>query len=122
MVITFTIRLRNSYAILLEVMNEFSNYIVGYGCVRPSNKRGLWLIGPLYADTFEIANELMQSMQNNLPEKETLQINVPSCNPAALKLIEGLEFVCKHSRMYSRGMPDKPNMQRVYAPASLQLG
>ena len=107
---------------LLEIMNWFSIYISGYGCARPSNKSGLWLIGPLFADTFEIANELMQSMQNNLPEKETFQINVPSCNPDALKLIEGLEFVCKHSRMYTRGMPDKPNMQRVYAPASLQLG
>ena len=61
-------------------------------------------------------------MQNSLPENETYQINVPSCNTDALKLIEGLEFVCKHSRMYTKGMPEKSDMKKIYAPASLQLG
>ena len=64
----------------------------------------------------------MQSIQNSLPENETYQINVPSCNANALQLTEGLEFLCKHSRMYTRGMPDKPDMKQIYAPASLQLG
>ena len=80
------------------------------------------MIGPLYAENFEIADLIMKSIQNGLPENETYQINVPSCNANALKLIGGLEFVCKHSRMYTKGMPEKPDMKKIYAPVSLQLG
>ena len=95
---------------------------VGYGCARPSNKSGIWLIGPLFAERYEDAYMILQSLQNALPETDIFQINVPSCNPAALKLINGLELVGQCSRMYTKGRPQKPNVLKVFAATSLQLG
>ena len=103
-------------------MNNIYFRLLGYGCARLSNTDGFWLIGPLFAERYEVANIILKSMQNALPEKETFQINVPSCNPSALTLVNGLEFVGQCSRMYNRGIPEKPNILKVYAPTSLQLG
>ena len=97
-------------------------HLLGYGCGRLSNEDGFWLIGPLFAEQCEVANIILKSIQNALSENETFQINVPSCNPSALKLINQLEFVGQCSRMNNRGLPEKPNILKVYAPTSLQLG
>ena len=96
--------------------------MLGYGCARLSNEDGFWLIGPLFAEKFEIANIILESILNLFPEKETFQINIPSCNPNAVKLVNGMEFVGQCARMYNKGIPEKPNILKVYAPTSLQLG
>ena len=82
----------------------------------------MWIIGPLFADSYEIGRLIIESLQNKLPENETFQINVPSCNPSAINLVNGLEYIGQCSRMYNKAMPEKPNILKVYAPTSLQLG
>ena len=82
----------------------------------------MWLIGPLFAEKYEYAHIILESIQNELPDGDIYQINVPSCNPDAIKLIDGLEFDGQCSRMYSRGIPERPNVLKVFAPTSLQLG
>ena len=96
--------------------------ITGYGCARPSKPDGIWLVGPLFAEEYKFARLILVALQNQLPENNKFQINVPSCNDDALMLIKGLKFVGQCSRMYSKGLPEKPNVQKVFAPTSLQLG
>ena len=82
----------------------------------------MWLIGPLFAEKYEYAFIILKSIQNYLPEGDTFQINVPSCNADAINLTHDTEFVGQCSRMYNKGMPHRPNTLKVYAATSLQLG
>ena len=116
------IRTWSTIKLFKEFILTFYVLDIGYVCARPSDKNGLWIIGPFFADSYEVAQLILQSIQNVLPDKQTYQINVPSCNSYAIKLAEGLEFVGQCSRMYTRKMPEKPDISKVYAPTSLQLG
>ena len=42
--------------------------IVGFGCRRPAFEKGHHLIGPLYADSFDIAWDLVAQLSNDIPD------------------------------------------------------
>ena len=102
--------------------------LVGYGVIRPAP--AFAKIGPLFADTPEIAETLFRTLVAALaaasgPEAAALEIalDVPETNPAAVALAEryGMKPSFETARMYTgpvRGI----EMASVYGITSFELG
>ena len=95
----------------------------GFGRIRPCLlKEGKgWRIGPLIADTPELAEQLLSKLINKHPGKVLL--DVPGLNPHAKKLLTNLGFhsISRTLRMY-RGYQPPISMSDVYGLACLELG
>ncbi len=98
-----------------------SGQLKGYGVVRPC--RTGFKIGPLFADSPEIAERLFGALAANVPADVALFLDVPALNPAALALAQhhAMTPVFKTGRMYSRGAPAVP-MEKVFGITSFELG
>ncbi|MDX2096844.1 MAG: GNAT family N-acetyltransferase, partial [Leptolyngbyaceae cyanobacterium bins.59] len=59
--------------------------LVGYGVIRPCQVG--WKIGPLFAQTYAIAEELLQGLVAQT-KGEVCFLDIPEVNPMALKLVE----------------------------------
>lgn len=94
--------------------------ITGYGLVRPCSIG--FKIGPLFADTPEIAEDLISSLLAAVPD-EPVFLDVPEPNREALTLAErhGMVPVFGTARMYSRGIPALP-LDRIYGITTFELG
>lgn len=87
--------------------------LAGYGVIRPC-RRG-FKIGPLCADSPEIAGDLLQGLLARAPGAP-VYLNIPEANPGALALARerGLSHFATIARMYTRGAPPWP-LSRLYA-------
>lgn len=94
--------------------------LTGYGVIRPC-QRG-FKIGPLFADTPDIAEELFSGL-SSFVTGEPLFLDIPVCNPAALELVErhGMTRVFETARIY-RGTPPVLPLDRIYGITSFELG
>lgn len=92
----------------------------GYGVIRPC--RSGHKIGPLFADTPEIAERLFANLSATVPG-DPLYLDVPRPNAEALALVErhGMVPVFETARMYTRGDPGVP-IGRVYGVTTFELG
>lgn len=95
-------------------------HIAGYGVLRRC--RAGCKIGPLFADSEQIANDLFESLVANAPG-ETVVLDVPEVNPAAVVLAErhGMTSVFETARMYTQNPPAIP-VGRVFGVTSFELG
>jgi GNAT superfamily N-acetyltransferase len=80
-------------------------------------------IGPLVADTPEIASALYAALCASAPAGDTVYLDVPLPNAAAVALAQahGLHIVFETARMYAGPAP-ACELQRVYGVTSFELG
>lgn len=94
--------------------------LTGYGTIRPC-RRG-FKIGPLFADTPEIAEELFAALTACATD-EPVFLDIPVCNRAAQELVErhGMKMVFETARIY-RGDPPVLPLERTFGITSFELG
>jgi len=93
----------------------------GYGVIRPCREG--FKIGPLFADSYDIAEKLFAGLTARAPAGTPVFLDVPAINPAAVGLAErrGMTPVFETGRMYSRQAPAVP-MEKVFGITSFELG
>lgn len=93
----------------------------GYGIIRPA-ARG-WRIGPLFAETPELADALLCGLTRELPNGTEYFIDIPESNADAEVLIRRhrLEPGFKTARMYANGALTLP-VSEIYGTTTLELG
>lgn len=94
--------------------------LTGYGVLR-SRQEG-YQIGPLYAETPQVADSLFRSLAAQRPGR-TLFYDALECNPESLLLAQrhGLQPVFETARMYAHGRPELP-YHCHYSVSSFELG
>jgi len=94
--------------------------ITGFGVIRACLE-GL-KIGPLYADSERIAEELLIALATTA-RGDNIYLDVPAPNAAAIRLVErlGMKPVFETARMYTGAPPDLP-LSRLFGVTSFELG
>lgn len=94
--------------------------IKGYGVVRRCFKG--YKIGPLFADSFEIAEKIFLELIRYV-KGEAFYLDIPEPNALAIKLVERyhMQPCFKTSRMYTKKDPDI-NLDNVYGITTFELG
>ena len=111
--------IKQPWSLAIGYLNQ--NKLVGYGMVRPCQTG--FKVGPLFADSVEIADIIFTALRQFIGPKELIFFDTPELNPQALalaakyKMIKMFETV----RMYSRHEPKIP-LQKVFGVTSFELG
>ncbi len=105
--------------VALGALNE--GELVGYGVVRQCYLG--YKIGPLFADSEKIADDLLRSLCGYVPRFEPVFIDTPKPNSAALDLVKRhqMQAVFETVRMYTKEDPGLP-MDRIFGVTSFELG
>ena len=92
----------------------------GYGMMRTC-RQGC-KIGPLFADTAEVAAELLEALTENVPGT-TVYLDVPAVNPSAMSVAGQyrMQPVFETARMYT-GEPPNILLDKVFGVTSFELG
>lgn len=95
--------------------------ILGYGVVRACH--GGFRIGPLFAETYDVAGQIADALIATLPPGSQFAIDIPEPNGAAIKLADSysMQPVFETARMYL-GEPPILDLAKVFAVTSLELG
>ncbi len=98
-----------------------NDQLAGYGIVRPC--RNGYRIGPLFADTPAIAQNLFEALKTRIPQGAPLFLDVSEANRAAVELAEkaGMTMMFETARMYTGETPNLP-LERLYGVTTLELG
>jgi GNAT superfamily N-acetyltransferase len=94
--------------------------LVGYGVLRPC-VRG-FKIGPLFADTFDVADCLFRALLHHVAS-QPVYIDIPNIHSALPILIQrySLQPVFSCVRMYWRNVPNL-EVERIFGATTLELG
>jgi GNAT superfamily N-acetyltransferase len=95
--------------------------LAGYGVMRPcrvGNK-----IGPLFANSAELAQRLFLALQAHAPAGAPLFLDIPEVNSAAVELSQRqqMRVAFETARMYTGRKPDSPT-HRVFGVTTFELG
>lgn len=96
--------------------------VVGYGCRRPSvNKAKHHHIGPLYADSYDVAWDLMHALTDDITG-QTVQLTVLEPNEDAVRLVQEMKLHVSVPmiRMYRNGQHEALTDQ-LFAITSLDV-
>jgi len=95
--------------------------ILGYGSVRACNQG--FKIGPLNAETSDIAVELFLALTATIPEESEIFLDVPEPNKAAIELAQksGMTPVFETARMYTKSFPSLP-LGKIFGITTFELG
>ncbi len=95
--------------------------IKAWGLIRECHEG--YKIGPLFAESFDLAERLFQSLLSSIPIGNVFYLDVPSPNPNAQKLVEKykLQAVFETARMYLGTAPELP-LDNIYGITSFELG
>lgn len=95
--------------------------LAGYGVIRPC--RTGYKIGPLFADTPVLAEGLFQALKSKLKDRDSIYLDVPEPNQAAVTLSErhGMTVSFETARMYTGAFPHLP-MNRLFGVTSFEIG
>ncbi|MCE5263239.1 MAG: GNAT family N-acetyltransferase [Deltaproteobacteria bacterium] len=98
-----------------------SGRLAGYGVLRAC--RTGYKIGPLFADTPELADRLFTALQAEAPAGAPIFLDVPEVNRAAVDLANRhrLGVVFETARMYRGAVPDLPQ-DRIFGVTTFELG
>ena len=93
----------------------------GYGMVRKC--RVGFKVGPLFANSPEVADKLFQKFKGFVGEGTPLFLDTPEVNKEAVKLAEKYQMkpMFETARMYTRGKPNI-DLQRVFGVTTFELG
>jgi GNAT superfamily N-acetyltransferase len=96
------------------------NNIKGFVIVRKANKG--FKICPLFADDFNIANELYKAASNSV-KGNLLYLDIPIINDDAKKLVEkyNMKYVFECARMYYGTPPEVP-LNKIFGITTFELG
>lgn len=102
-------------------VRDSAGALLGYAVLRPC--RDGFKIGPLCAESPEVADELMQALRGRVPADELLFLDVPEPNVAAVALAErhGMRACFETARMYTGEDPGLP-LARQYGITTFELG
>lgn len=94
--------------------------IRGYGVIRPCRKG--FKIGPLFANSPTIADQLFQALANHA-NGDTIYLDIPENNNDARALVDRyqMEKVFETARMYLKGQPNLKDNQ-IYGITTFELG
>lgn len=103
---------------LCSVINE---KITGYGVIRIC--RTGYKIGPLFADNFNIAENILLALNNSIEPEIPIYLDTPDINPDALKIASKYQMtpMFETARMYSKYMPEIP-MKKIFGVTTFELG
>jgi GNAT superfamily N-acetyltransferase len=95
--------------------------LAGYGVVRAC--RSGYKIGPLFADSPELAERLFLALKAATPTGAPIFLDIPAVNAAAVDLVERHSMVAafETARMYSGQSPDLP-LERIFGITTFELG
>ncbi|MEZ0372906.1 MAG: GNAT family N-acetyltransferase, partial [Candidatus Sericytochromatia bacterium] len=95
--------------------------LAGYGVLRPCRQG--YKIGPLFADTPEIAESLYNNLCASVSQQDPVFLDVPEPNPHAMALVERhqMKYVFETARMYTGTPPELP-LEQIYGITSFELG
>jgi ribosomal protein S18 acetylase RimI-like enzyme len=95
--------------------------LAGYGVIRAC--RSGHKIGPLFADSPELAESLFLALKSEVKTKEPIYLDIPELNQAAASLVKryNMEVVFETARMYTGERPDMP-LQRLFGVTSFEVG
>lgn len=95
--------------------------LAGYGVVRPCQTGHK--IGPLFADSPELAQRLLVALQSHLPEGTPFFLDVPAVNKTAVALAQRqqMQVVFETARMYKGAIPALP-LHRLFGVTTFELG
>ena len=95
--------------------------LVGYGVVRPSQDG--YKIGPLFAETAAIAEQIFQALVAKVPVGSSFYLDVPEVNGAAIALAEryGMDYGFETARMYTQKDPTLP-LDKIFGITTFELG
>lgn len=93
----------------------------GYGVLRPC--RTGYKVGPLFAETTEVAQDLFAGLTAGVPEGSEIFIDVPEVNEPAMQWVveRGGQEVFRCARMYY-GPPPATDWAAVFGVTTLELG
>ncbi|WP_221622304.1 GNAT family N-acetyltransferase [Larkinella rosea] len=111
--------LRQPEAVALAVVTE--NQIQGYGMIRPCRQG--YKIGPLFAETLDVAEHLLNALGQQIPPQAPYYLDVPAVNPDAVALAErhGMQPVFETARMYTGPIPEI-DINGVFGVTTFELG
>lgn len=103
------------------VVADVDGQIRGFGVARACRSGAK--VGPLFADTEEVAQDIFDALCQRLPNNSEVSLDVPEANPAAVRLAEraGLKPSFETARMYKDGMPELP-IGRTFGITTFELG
>ncbi|MEI8242762.1 MAG: GNAT family N-acetyltransferase [bacterium] len=95
--------------------------LAGYGVLRTC--RTGYKIGPLFADSPELAERLFLALQARAPEGAPIFLDTPEVNPAAIDLVKrhNMTAAFETARMYSGPLPELP-IRRLFGVTTFELG
>jgi ribosomal protein S18 acetylase RimI-like enzyme len=95
--------------------------LTGYGVIRPC--RSGYKIGPLFADSPELAESLFLVLKSRVMPSEPVFLDIPEVNQTAVALAEyhNMKVVFGTARMYRGQMPDMP-IHRIFGVTSFEIG
>ncbi len=95
--------------------------LAGYGLLRIC--RSGYKIGPLFADTQEVADCLFRALKANAPEGAPVFLDTPELNLAAVDLAKrhNMAVTFETARMYKGKSPDLP-LDRLFGVTTFELG
>lgn len=91
--------------------------LIGYGILRKLHTDDGYVVGPLSADSPDVAKQILDGLQSFVPG-ETVHISRFNCNKDANEIISktyGWENVTDEARLYKGGEP-KTDMSKTYVP------
>jgi len=97
------------------------NRLAGWGLIRRCREGRK--IGPLVAESPEVANALFEALRASVPAGETVYLDIPLPNADAVTLVEahGMQSVFETARMYAGPAP-ACELERVYGITTFELG
>lgn len=106
-------------SIALGIMRK--GKLSGYGMIRAC--RSGYKIGPLFADSPELAESLFTSLKAGVEPGKPIYLDVPEMNRDAVALAENhkMKLVFETARMYTGVFPDLP-LNRLFGVTSFELG
>lgn len=93
----------------------------GYGVIRQC--RNGFKIGPLFADSSNIAETLFLALRARVSPSESIYLDTPDVNPAAITLAEkyDMHVTFETARMYTKQAPELP-LPQIFGVASFEVG
>ncbi|TMN72599.1 GNAT family N-acetyltransferase [Pseudoalteromonas sp. S1727] len=95
--------------------------LAGYGVIRACREG--FKIGPLYANTPQLAESLFLALKASVPTGETIYLDVPNINQAAMALAQrySMQPSFETARMYTQQPPTTP-LSKVFGITSFEIG
>lgn len=99
----------------------YNGKLAGYGVIRIC--RTGYKIGPLFADTPELAESLFDALMLKIPRGEPIYLDIPEINTEALELARrhNMQIGFETARMYTGEFPEL-DYEKIYGVTTFELG